>query len=509
MAGPDSSQRLMAKFQEYDGHFQGALTKDQLMSVLKKIDASGYWNASLLDQVLKGTPDILVGDKVDICAFIKSLFEDDVSAGTTESQNNTFDGMWWGAFGACFFAIHGKTLFGDGKSYGSIVSQISEDKVSMQWGGETLMGEMSADGTIRWDNGDTFRRMLDFSSVLESLQSREDWALVKLDNVEISFPSRTGTKPLLSCKSNQISALLELSTQAEEARSKAVQTMLAQNGLAAEIFGSGRLLDGVGSWQVGTYAACGDMRQDANSEVLLGTTLARLHKCDNSWFEGPLRNRAYRDLPLLFEESAGSALWPLVCHEFGQGAGTRVPLEGLRSLMAAVPRPVGEHAAKVVSVHGDLWPGNVVKAAVNSPTLVTGFKHMSVSSAAQDLIHMPSSSMIRAYLQTMLDREPTSDEVEELKFEARIAEHLHFCIFRLLIWGSRDMKPDQLSQVCDECIDHVRTLAEIVAQARTDPSLRRAVLMLSDPDPLTQVRTADPRTPEYLQKVELLVSQWR
>ena len=60
--------------------------------------------------------------------------------------------------------------------------------------------------------------------------------------------------------------------------------------------------------------------------------------------------------------------------------------------MALLPRPRGEHAERLVCVHGDLWDQNVLRlpaaaAGGESETRLIDFKQSCLSSAVQDLCH--------------------------------------------------------------------------------------------------------------------------
>ena len=76
---------------------------------------------------------------------------------------------------------------------------------------------------------------------------------------------------------------------------------------------------------------------------------------------------------------------------------TLPPTEQARTLMALLPRPHGEHAERVVNVHGDLWYTNVVQIAGGDSVFVD-FEQCCVSSAVQDLREFNNLAMTEAYL---------------------------------------------------------------------------------------------------------------
>jgi len=61
--------------------------------------------------------------------------------------------------------------------------------------------------------------------------------------------------------------------------------------------------------------------------------------------------------------------------------------------MAVLPRPMGEHAERLVVVHGDLWDANVVHMPDGS-TVLCDFETSVVSSAVQDLAHISEKSLV-------------------------------------------------------------------------------------------------------------------
>ena len=80
-----------------------------------------------------------------------------------------------------------------------------------------------------------------------------------------------------------------------------------------------------------------------------GILAAKLHAAPTQWFTDHLRARLEEVVPVLKEEPLGSALFPIAAGCLCRGATqeTLPPTEQVRRLMAMLPRPHGEHAARV------------------------------------------------------------------------------------------------------------------------------------------------------------------
>jgi hypothetical protein len=209
-----------------------------------------------------------------------------------------------------------------------------------------------------------------------------------------------------------------------------------------------------------------------------GALIARLHKLPTSWFE-PFRAEILGDLPMLAEEPANSALYPLVTGSLHRGLelSKHIPSEKLRELMALLPRPRGQHAERLVTVHGDLHGENVVRISSDDPQLLIDFEYMSVSNAVQDLaFRCDDLGVMQEYLQEMLGRAPTTDEVEELAFESMIAYHIHFYVLREVTIYAEGKTLAEITVMLDSFLDHARSLADVVDVIRACPALRQAVV---------------------------------
>merc|ERR1711862_13621 len=97
--------------------------------------------------------------------------------------------------------------------------------------------------------------------------------------------------------------------------------------------------------------------------------------------------------------------------------------------------------------------------------LLIDFDSMSVSSAVQDLaFSCDDLGVMQEYLQEMLGRAPTTDEVEELAFESMIAYHIHLYVLRKVIWTKSLPHPEcktlaEITVMLDSFLDHARSLA--------------------------------------------------
>ena len=189
---------------------------------------------------------------------------------------------------------------------------------------------------------------------------------------------------------------------------------------------------------------------------------ARLHGAPTTWFDGHCREVLQDYVPLLKEEPLNSALYVAAAHSRSQGAPKEdMPeTEKLRELMAVLPRPMGQHAERLVVVHGDLWDANVLHMPDGS-TVLCDFEQTVVSSAVQDLVHVPEKSLMAAYLEAMTGDQPSEKEVYSLWLEACIAEHVHFFVIRALTF---DDKPGDI----DELIEHSRLFAVFATKLRED-----------------------------------------
>jgi len=208
----------------------------------------------------------------------------------------------------------------------------------------------------------------------------------------------------------------------------------------------------------------------------------RLHAAPTAWW--PPHKAALRKLlPILQQEPDTSALYNMAAFCESKGRATAAPVfrddteqQALVELMAILPRPVGDVANRVVTVHGDLWDANIVRAsAVGGEEGIlrcTDLESTSVCGAVQDLVHVAEAELIEAYLRGVTGRDPSADEVDALLFEARLARHIHFEILRDIFMINGDATPKPAGSF----IPHARQLAAVTDAVRASPGLRRYAL---------------------------------
>lgn len=320
---------------------------------------------------------------------------------------------------------------------------------------------------------------------IAALQEHPDWVGVTPGTVIVSNLSKCewNNMFLLSIKSRKASAVIHLNYG--NPRLVTAHRMLAKAGLAVDILAlAPHARDGFptnaesGQWPLTSW--CAMAYGAATGGDPTGALIARLHKLSTSWFE-PFRAEILSDFPMLAEEPANSALYPLVANFRGRG-GQHIPSEKLRELMASLPRPIGQHAESLVTVHGDLHGENIVRISSDGPQLLIDLEYMCVSSAVQDLaFSCDDLGVMQEYLQEMLGRAPTTDEVEELAFESIIAYHIHMYVLRKVIWTKslphpEGRTPAEITEMLDSFLDHARGLADVVAVIRACPALRQAVV---------------------------------
>jgi len=197
---------------------------------------------------------------------------------------------------------------------------------------------------------------------------------------------------------------------------------------------------------------------------------ARLHGAPKTWFDGHCREVLQDYVPLLKEEPLNSSLYVAAAHEFTRGTPKEdMPqTEKLRELMKVLPRPQGEHAERLVVVHGDLWDANILHMP-DGRTVLCDFEQTVVSSAVQDLIHVSNKPLVAAYLEAMTGVQPSEEEVYRLLLETKIAEHVHFFVIRALCF---DAKPGNI----DELTEHSRQFAVFATKLRRDPEWAKKLL---------------------------------
>ena len=154
-----------------------------------------------------------------------------------------------------------------------------------------------------------------------------------------------------------------------------------------------------------------------------------LHCTPTTWFDGHCHEMLQDYVPLLNEEPLNSALFVAAAHQRSRGISKEDFLQTgkMSQMMAVLPRPMGEHAERLVVVHGDLLDANVLHMPEGS-TILFDFETSVVSSAVQDFAHISQESLVAklhvaAYLEAMTGNQPSEEEVYRLLLKARISHH--------------------------------------------------------------------------------------
>jgi len=152
-----------------------------------------------------------------------------------------------------------------------------------------------------------------------------------------------------------------------------------------------------------------------------------------TWFD-QFRADIQEKIPVFKDEPLNSAVWvlarPDMLNNLEQGNIFLPPTEKLRQLLEAIPRPSGQYAEQLVTVHGDLHHQNIVRMP-DGDSVVVDLEGVCVSSAVQDLVHVTDRNLVAFYLRSISGgKEPSEEEVDALWLEALIAEHVHFYILR-------------------------------------------------------------------------------
>jgi thiamine kinase-like enzyme len=208
---------------------------------------------------------------------------------------------------------------------------------------------------------------------------------------------------------------------------------------------------------------------------------AKLHKTTTTWFD-KFRTDILEKVPVLKDEPLNSAVWVLARSEMLESIKSAVwvmpPIDKLRQLLAAIPRPSGQHAEELVNVHGDLHHQNIVRLPAGGSVLVD-LEGVCVSSAVQDLVHVCDRNLIAFYLGSMAGKVPSEEEVDALWLEALIAEHVHMYILRDVFWEtcrSSSWDPEDVPAIMDRFIEHTTRFSSFAKKLRKDKALAKKVM---------------------------------
>mmetsp|Transcript_24933 Transcript_24933/g.45588 ORF Transcript_24933/g.45588 Transcript_24933/m.45588 type:complete len:393 (+) Transcript_24933:36-1214(+) len=205
-----------------------------------------------------------------------------------------------------------------------------------------------------------------------------------------------------------------------------------------------------------------------------GVLAAKLHAAPTDWFTDHFRDMLQEVVPLLKEEPLGSALFPIAAGCLCRGATkeTLPPTEQVRTLMALLPRPFGEHAERVVNVHGDLWYTNVVHM-VGGEAVFVDFEQSCVSSAVQDLREFSHLATTEAYLRAATGAKPSERELYALHLEACIASTVSGWL-RDCFWFAGGLEKVEM------IIARAPAFTALCVELRLDHALNKAAMDLED-----------------------------
>lgn len=222
---------------------------------------------------------------------------------------------------------------------------------------------------------------------------------------------------------------------------------------------------------------------------LMAKLAARLHKeMPVQWFD-KYRSEIRELSPLMKDEADDSAMWNMMRSSAlaqarkAKGGEKKIPFlnqrrahapsdEDVKQIADLLPRPRGEHASRVVTVHGDLWGANVVKDNRSGETVLIDLEGVIVSHAATEMAQFKSREICKVYLEELMkdtDSVPTEEDIESFWLEVMVAGYVQTDILRPTCW--EDSEWDEKST--DKMIAHVRRFSLYVEKLHNDRELRQ------------------------------------
>ncbi|CAJ1406952.1 unnamed protein product [Effrenium voratum] len=202
--------------------------------------------------------------------------------------------------------------------------------------------------------------------------------------------------------------------EAEMHRQEAIQDLLASKGLAPKRLASNKnfWLELWASKGAAGKADASNWKALASDREFIdkcGRLLARLHSVEPSWFEEHMAILK-KQHPELKDVPASSHLW---CdqsfhnkrHQFGREADLALGEQALKLYLEAGANPVSEFGSRIVTVHGDFMPSNILYTEdglqlIDFETTSSGYAVADISYAFS--IFVPKevrSCFVRAYLE--------------------------------------------------------------------------------------------------------------
>lgn len=311
------------------------------------------------------------------------------------------------------------------------------------------------------------------------LQKRGMWKGVAVENVKcrmawgrmwvgvLSLPGEDGV--VLKCGDKYGATTL------------AAHQVLSEAGIAPSLIGNGIADDGtpfsLEAMGTGLRASDDDWGDPSLYEDNAKLT-AKLHQVQTTWYDQH-RAEIQEKVPVMKDEPLNSAMWVMMRPDMIVKHSQKhflPPTDKLRLLLAAIPRPSGQYAERMATVHGDLHHQNIVRMPAGHSVLVD-LEGVCVSSAVQDLVHICERGLVAFYMESMSGQEPSEEEIDALWLEAKIAEHVHFYLLREIFWEvAGQWTPQEVATRMDRYIEHATRFSSFAEKLRKDVVLAKEVL---------------------------------
>ena len=149
--------------------------------------------------------------------------------------------------------------------------------------------------------------------------------------------------------------------------------------------------------------------------------------------------------------------------------------EDMKRIAALLPKPFGQHASRLVTIHGDLWAANVVKDTRSNEAVLIDLEGVTVSYAATELAQFcPERGVSQVYLEELLEGKdmPTAEDIDKFWFEVLIAGHIQTSILRPMCWEDATLEIDSVNKK----IAYAERFLTYVEKLRSDWDLTLQIL---------------------------------
>ena len=255
---------------------------------------------------------------------------------------------------------------------------------------------------------------------------------------------------------------------------------------------------GVCYWDMVASAADPNYWLTANSATETGGVMAKLaaklhKKIPVQWFD-KYRRKIIELCPLMKDEALDSPLWVMMrtdalgqarlaaklkaepTQKFLNQKRSHAPSNAeIKRIAALLPKPVGQHASRLVTVHGDLWAANVVKDIHSNEDVLIDLEGVTVSYAATELAQFcPERGVSQVYLEELLEGKdmPTAEDIDKFWFEVLIAGHIQTSILRPMCWEDATLEIDSVNKK----IAYAERFLTYVEKLRSDWDLTLQIL---------------------------------